>query len=280
MNEPRSICSASTGRARVEVTLVNGLSTATDGYSSSPFRLLVPRWRGQSVWAYTSSFGGGLLAGDQTELDVHVGEGARCFLTSQAVTKVYRNPLALPCGHCTKATIDKNAILVFAPDRIQPFAESSYRQDQEWRLAQGAGLVLLDWFCAGRSARGERWSFARFQSRNDVWLEGERVFVDSVLLGGGKESLGGPHRLGAFDCFAMLLLIGAPLTQIAATLFKEVAALPADRSTKLICTASPVQQGVVIRIAALNSEEVSQQLEHYFRPLWEILGDDPWVRKW
>src|SRR6266404_4127302 len=125
------------GAARLEVGLVSGQSTVTTAYSTSPLKLLTPRSRAASVWAYTSSFGGGLLAGDQTYLDVRIGAGARCFLSTQSATKVYRNPAGLPCAHQTHAVLEKDALMVFAPDRVQPFAGSIYRQSQQWHLAEG-----------------------------------------------------------------------------------------------------------------------------------------------
>src|SRR4051812_12410043 len=87
------------GSARLEVDLVFGESTVTSSFAISPLKLLTPCSRGKSVWTYASNFGGGLVAGDQTQLNVRIGSGARCFLGTQASTKVYRNPSQLPCGH-------------------------------------------------------------------------------------------------------------------------------------------------------------------------------------
>jgi urease accessory protein len=161
--------SAQRGRAQLTVESVSGQSAVTSAFASTPMKLLTPRSRGQSVWAYTSSFGGGFVAGDETRLDLRIGKGARCFLGTQASTKIYRNPRALACGHVTQATVEENALLVFAPDPVQPFADSSYAQRQTFHLGTGAGLVLVDWFTSGRAARGERWAFNHFQSRNEVW---------------------------------------------------------------------------------------------------------------
>ena len=268
------------GAARLEVALVSGKSTVTAAYATSPLKLLTPRSRADSVWAYTSSFGGGLLAGDQTCLDVRIGEGARCFLGTQSATKVYRNPSGLPCAHQTHAVLEKDALMVFAPDRVQPFAGSVYRQSQQWHLGEGAGLVLLDWFCSGRVARGERWQFDRFQSRNDVFVEGERVFVDTILLDGADESLHSPHRVGRYDCFAMLLFLGPPCRTVAAELLKNISARPVTRQGSLLCSASPVRDGAVLRLAGEGSEEVGRELERHLQPLSGVLGDNPWLRKW
>lgn len=260
--------------------MVSGESAVTSAFATSPMKLLTPRSRGRSAWVYTSSFGGGLVAGDQTQLDLTVGAGARCFVGTQASTKVYRNPAALPCGHVTRATIGENALLVFAPDAVQAFAEASYSQGQEFHLAAGAGLVLLEWFSAGRVARGERWAFTHFQSRNDVFLSGERVFVDSIRLDSEDGSLLSQHRTGRFNCLATFLLIGEPLKEVAADLLQEISARPVERNAPLVCSASSIRDGALLRVAGESVELVGDELHRHLRSLTTLLGDDPWARKW
>ena len=262
------------------IELVCGESAVTSALSRSPLKLLTPRARGRSVWACTSSFGGGLVAGDQTRLDLSLGAHTRCFLGTQASTKIYRNPEQRPCGHTTRAALAENAVLVFAPDPVQAFAGSSYLQRQEFQLAAGAGLALLDWFTAGRAARGERWEFSRLQSRNEVFRTGKRIFLDSVLLDPADGPLTSTMRTGRFNCFAMLLLVGEPLRAAAAQVLEQTAALPITRHAPLVASASPVADGVVLRLAGERVEAVGQAVRSQLSFLRELLGDDPWARKW
>ncbi|HEX4265602.1 MAG TPA: urease accessory protein UreD [Verrucomicrobiae bacterium] len=268
------------GCAHLKVELVFGESTATSASATSPLKLLTPCSRGKSVWAYASNFGGGLVAGDETRLDVHVGPEARCFFGTQASTKVYRNPAQLPCSHTTQAVLERGSLLVFAPDAVQAFAGSSYRQRQEFHLANGAGLALVDWFTSGRAARGERWAFDHFQSRSDVFIDGQRVFVDSILLDADDGAVESQHRTGRFNCFAMLLLLGPTLRDAAAKLIAEFSSRPVERSAALIASASPVQEGVVLRVAGEDVESVSREIKRHLSFLADFLGDDPWARKW
>src|SRR5262245_13535398 len=61
-------------------------------YASSPLKLLMPRNHGHAAWVYTSTYGGGLVDGDDIALRVDVDAGATLFLSTQASTKVYRSP--------------------------------------------------------------------------------------------------------------------------------------------------------------------------------------------
>lgn len=265
----------------MRVENVAGASAVTAAFAASPMKLLTPRSRGESVWAFTSSFGGGLVAGDQTSLELEIGAGTRCLIGTQASTKVYRNPEARPCGHQTHATLEEDSLLVFAPDPVQAFAGSIYAQHQEFHLAASASLVLLDWFNAGRMARGERWEFNRFQSRNDVFVDGRRVFVDSLLLDPEDGPLTGAHRLGRFNCVALLLLIGSAVETVAAGVLEGVGSRSVEQNAPLIVSASRLTAGgVVVRIAGESTESVGRELHQHLQPLAPMLGDDPWARKW
>jgi urease accessory protein len=268
------------GGAALEVGFVAGESAVTAAFASNPMKLLTPRSRGQSVWVYTSSFGGGLVAGDQTRLNLRIGKGARCFIGTQASTKIYRNPSRLPCSHSTYAEQAEKSLLVFAPDPVQAFADSSYSQRQEFHLAANAGLALVDWFTSGRAARGERWAFHRFQSRNDVFVSGERVFLDSILLDSSDGPLTSPVRVGRFNCFAMLLLAGEPMRTAANLLLEKISIEPVERKSSLVVSAGPVRHGAVLRIASEQVEAVGREIHRHLDFLRNSLGDDPWARKW
>jgi len=268
--------------ASLEVSMVFNESTVTGAYASSPMKLLTPRSRGRSVCAYVSNFGGGLVAGDQTRLDLRLGKGSRCFVSTQSSTKIYRNPSLLPCDHETRAYLDSDSLLVFAPAPVQPFADSSYVQRQQFHLAPGAGLVLLDWFTSGRRARGERWAFARFATRNEVWQSAaaeECVFLDSLRLNSDDSNLASPYCTGRFNCFAMLLLIGAVMKAPAVRILEETSALPAPRRAAVLISASPLKDGAILRMAGEEVGEVEKHLRRCLEPLSDLLGDEPWSRR-
>jgi urease accessory protein len=268
------------GHASLAVEMVHGESAVTSATAGSPMKLLTPVSRGRSAWACTSSFGGGLVAGDQTRLDLEVRARARCFLGTQASTKVYRNPMARACGHESDVTLHGESLLVFAPDPVQAFAGSRYHQRQIFNLAESASLVLLDWLSSGRAACGERWEFDRFESRNEVLIEGRRVFVDSLRLDSDGQPLTSTHRLGRFNCLATLLLLGPMVEPFAGQTLQDISSHPVARRGSLVVAASPVGSGAVLRIAGENTELVGREIHRHLQLLSTLLGDDPWARKW
>ena len=267
------------GSAALSVRVVAGQSAVTEAWSTNPVKLLTPRMRGSSVWSYLSNFGGGLVAGDETSVKLSLGAGTRCFFTSQASTKVYRNPQHRRCSHRLTADLDKDSLLILAPDPVQSFADSIYTQTQEFHLKFGASLVLLDWFSAGRAACGERWSFHRLWSRNDIFMERERWLLDSMLLDRAHGPLNGTHRLGRFNTVALVALVGETLAGEATRILARVNAQPLAKRAGLIFSASAIRGGTLLRVAGERHEEVARYVFDSLGFAGRLLGDDPWARK-
>jgi hypothetical protein len=78
----------------------------------------------------------------------------------------------------------------------------------------------------------------------------------------------------------MLLIVGQLLRQPVAALASEISSRPVERNGALVCSASPVPQGTVLRIGGEDVEAVSHEIKRHLNFVGEFLGDDPWVRKW
>jgi urease accessory protein len=282
MNSPSGIAfnGIKNGKGELRVEMVAGESTVVTARASSPLKILIPSPRGPSVSACFSTYGGGLVAGDEIGVDVELGDGARCYLSTQASTKIYRNPGLLPCGQTLKATLGRESVLVLAPDPVQAFGGSRYRQRQEFHLQRNSGLVVADWLSSGRVARGERWAFARYESRNEIFVNGKRLAVDSLLLDPADGPIESSHRMGRFNCVALLILAGGEIAAPAAQVLAAIGSRPVRRRSSLVCSASPLSGGALVRIAGDRMEEVGKELHGLLDFLPEVLHDDPRLRKW
>ena len=136
--------------------------------------------------------------------------------------------------------------------------------------------MWLDWLSSGRAARGERWAFKQLESRNDVFIGGDRALVDPILL--NSEEL--VERMGRFNCLATLLIFGQSLKAASEALLQQIAARPVEKLVNLTCSASPVRGGALLRVAGAEVESVRRELNGHLTFLRDMLGDDPWARKW
>jgi urease accessory protein len=273
------ISSVANGAAALHVAKVRDRSTVVGSWARSPLSLLTPRCRGESVWAYTSSYGGGMVAGDQTRLQVTIDRGASCFLSTQASTKIYRNPARRACNHTFEAQLAADSLLVLAPDPVQCFAESAYEQTQTFHLAETANLVLVDWISGGRSARGERWSFRRYSSRNQVYRNSRCVLLDSLLLE-SADGLTNRFQTGRFNCFATVVILGKRLETASSEALSSLSDRAVTRNSDLVVSGSALREGAIVRFAGIRVEEVGRAIYDLLRFVPPLLDGDPWVRKW
>jgi len=245
--------------------------------ATSPLRLLTPANHGDAAWIYTSTYGGGLVDGDVISLRVHVEQGAAAFLSTQASTKVYRSPRGSDVE--MRAEVERDGMLVVVPDPVVCFASSRYRQTQRIEVAEGAGLVLVDWLTSGRRTSGERWVFDEYVSRTVVRHRGRLVLHDAMALRASDGDLAA--RMGRFDVLALIVIAGEAVEGEAAAVIAGVSQQEVVRRADLLISAAPLGEGgCVVRVAGRSVEQVGRQIRQLLGFVPVLLGDDPWSRKW
>jgi urease accessory protein len=270
------------GGGFIEVRLGGERSRVTRLEASYPLKFLTPQV-GSAAWVIVTGYGGGLLAGDQMNIALKVGDGAAALLGTQASTKIYRRPAAdSPAVKQTlRAEVGDGALLAVVPDPVTLFAGALYEQEQEIQLAPRGSLLLIDWQTSGRMARGERWASDGYTSRIDVRRGEEHVLRDALCLRPEDGPLASENRMGRFNCIATVVVCGPRLKELAAAVLAAVAAEPLSRGAELIQAASELPGGgALLRVAGVATEQVGALLRRRLTVIVTQLGDDPWQRKW
>jgi urease accessory protein len=189
---------------------------------------------------------GGLLGGDRLAIDVSLGPAAHACLTTPSATKVYRSA-GEPARQDVTLRLEAGAVCEWVPDHTIPFAGSALRQRISVAAGDGACLILVDAFTAGRVGRGETWAFGLLDSAITVtdaqgWLLRDRF----VLAGDGALD---PAQLGAAEgrsYFASLVVIADHVEAFR----REVAArFPAGGEVVAAAGALP-RRGALVRCLA------------------------------
>lgn len=258
----------------LEVARVGSRSALVDARSQGPLRLLSPANHGHAAWVYQSSYGGGFVTDDDVSLSVTVGQGATLFLGSQAAGKVYRQTRA---RFRLEASVGAGAVLVAWPDPLACFAGASFEQTQRFRLDEGASLVCVDALGAGRVARGERWAFEHLATRLELDVAGVPRLRDALVLSARHGDLAA--RLAPAGALATVLLAGPLVQRACDELHAALSSLPLGPPPLLASSRWP--WGLLVRLAAPSTEALSALLAGFLRQrVAELLGDDPWARKW
>jgi urease accessory protein len=273
------------GSARLLFTHAHGRTRLERCAARSPLRILSPRNAGRGAWAFTSTFGGGLLAGDEIDLELDVGVGATAYISTQSATKVFRSKDSLTTKQRLQAQVGDGGMLVLLPDPTACFGGARYRQEQRIDLVGGGGgtsgsVVVLDWLTSGRHAAGERWAADFCHCRTEIWTHGACVLRDAIHLPPMRGGIGS----GFFNCFATLILQGPRVAAHAQVILDVVREMPGREDNPLIAAtpmaASRVGDGLLLRAAGANAEIVGRRILPFLDFLAAELGEAPWKRKW
>jgi urease accessory protein len=132
---------------------------------------------------------GGVLGGDRLSIDVAVDAGAHACLTTPSATRVYRSA-GPPAVQSVRLTLGPGAVAEWVPEHTIPSAGAALGQDTTVEVAQGATLVWVEAWAAGRVARGEAWRFARLESALSVRDPAGWLLHDRFVLDGGHDLTG------------------------------------------------------------------------------------------
>jgi urease accessory protein len=199
-----------------------------------------------------STYGAGMLQGDSSELTIRVEEGAKLGVVTQGANRIYTPNLNVTAGNSPHnrechaqltATVEKDAILVLAPDPCSLFASSCFTQKQQFHIHPQSSVALIDWFSSGRFMNQEQWQFDKLYTQTSLyWLnehneEEEKTIhshpqvpflQDATLMdftvgrerhlrsGGSSSSSSAAdaHGVSGYNCFASLLLYGKEIQSI------------------------------------------------------------------
>jgi urease accessory protein len=198
---------------------------------------------------------GGVLGGDRLAIDVTLADGAHACVTTPSATRIYRSA-GEPAVQTARLRLAPGAILEWVPDHTIPSAGAALRQSFDVEVGDGARLILIDAFAAGRVARGEAWRFALLDSTLTVRDARGLLLHDRFVLRGGADW----DRLGLAEgrpYFATIVLVAeAGLDAFIADL---PGALPTRAAT--VGAARLPRRGALVRCLATDAPALSMALE-------------------
>jgi urease accessory protein len=198
---------------------------------------------------------GGVLGGDRLAIDVTLAEGAHACVTTPSATRIYRSA-GESAVQTARLRLGPGAILEWVPDHTIPSAGAALRQSFDVEIDDGARLILIDAFAAGRVARGEAWRFALLDSTLSVRDARGLLLHDRFVLRSGSDW----DRLGLAEgrpYFATIVLIAeAGLDAFIADL---PGALPTGAAT--VGAARLPRRGALVRCLATDAPALSAALE-------------------
>jgi urease accessory protein len=219
---------------------------------------------------------GGLVGGDELQIEAELGPGSRALITSVAAQKVYgsvgrsrRYPAGRWARQQLQFRLQPGSDLEWLPQELVLYADALYQQQTRVDLAEGASVLTAEVVRLGRTAAGEGLGRGRWRSSLAIRRQSAHGWrwelVDRLELGG--PALQGEHGLAGQPVFGSLVWV-APQPLRPADLEQLLAAARACRSDlegTMACGA--LEQGLVARYRGSSS----QAARFWFSRLWALI---------
>jgi urease accessory protein len=126
---------------------------------------------------------GGIVSGDELIIDVRVGEGSACLLTTPGAGRIYRARHDLP-EQCQRVRlrVEPSASLEWFPMETIAFPGADVSLETRVQLDAGATCALWEITSLGLPASEEPFNHGRFEQYYRVDVDGGPAFIDRFLL--------------------------------------------------------------------------------------------------
>ncbi len=145
----------------------------------------------KALTCYVLGYGGGLISGDEINLNICVKANAKLLITSQSTSKAFKAISGRDATFVkTRAKVAKGGLLFLVPQPIQCFGQSVVSQETEVILEGDAtssdghshyssksvdkdedpSLLLVDWYTGGRdNLDGGLWQLSSFHTKTTIY---------------------------------------------------------------------------------------------------------------
>lgn len=195
-------------QSHLELEFIREKTRVTRMVSRAPLRLLETGLHQDAVEIQLSSYGGGILQGDEVGLDIHCGSRTGLLLKSQANTHVYRNDNRKEAVQQLQADCEESSTVRILPEPVVMHAGADFRQEQEWDISETTDLVLADWMQSGRSESREQFAFKSYASRTRVSIGDRPVLEENFVCRPGEDDIRSPAAFGPYDLMLNIYLLG------------------------------------------------------------------------
>ncbi|SEM84104.1 urease accessory protein [Nitrosospira multiformis] len=166
---------------------------------------------------------GGVVAGDELGIQVHVGPSAHAQITSPGATKWYKSTGRTARQH-VYLQAEAGGVLEWMPQETIFFNNARVMLDHQVELEKDSVYMSCEILCFGRTAFGESFNSGEIKQHTSIRQEGKLVWFEKLRLEGGSKAMNGRLALAGRTVCATFIMSGKPLPAQAIDLVREEAA--------------------------------------------------------
>lgn len=163
---------------------------------------------------------GGVVGGDELQIDMHAGAGAHALISTPGAAKWYRSNGRKSVQRIV-LRIDPDAGIEWLPQETIFFDDANVALDMAVELRGNARYLGCDILCFGRTASGERFARGRIRQQMKILRDGRPLWLEQGMLAGGSRQMNTPLALNGHSVCASLVAVGLPSTPTFMTALRD-----------------------------------------------------------
>ncbi len=210
---------------------------------------------GDVCHAYLVHPPGGVVGGDELQLQVDVGPAAHALLTTPAATKFYRS--LGPVARQNQRLCVEDGTLEWLPQETIVYSGAQVRSATRLHLTRAARVIAWEVTCLGLPARQEDFTAGSLALDFELWVDASPLLIDRLRLRAEDAARNAPWGLAGYRALGILVAYPADAGAVAAVRAIDAAGLSVTR----------VDGALVCRCLAHQAQDVRR----VFADAWRVL---------
>lgn len=204
---------------------------------------------------------GGVVGGDELDIDVAVNGAAAALLTTPAAGKFYRSAGAVGRQRQT-LQVAAGATLEWLPQETIVFAGANAAMTTQVSLQGDARFMGWEILCLGRPGSGERFASGTVSQAWEIRRDGKPLFIERAVYDGDGSALSAPWGLAGQPVCGSLVCVGDY-----GEIIDEIRAATAALNLDGLFSVTQLAEVLVCRYLGPHSDEA----QRCFARSWEML---------
>jgi len=211
---------------------------------------------------------GGVVGGDQLNINIAVASDAHAVVTTPAAGKFYRSngPLGV---QRQQLQVSSGAYLEWLPQENILFSGTRAVLDTRIELIESARFFGWELTCLGRPAASELFDAGTWRGNLELWRDGRPLFIERNRFVAGDAVMQEPWGLASRNVVGTLLAVGDFSAQL--TLLREIAECECGMGS---CAVTQLQGVLVARYLGNQLAQARTWFESIWRVLRPVIAGD------
>ena len=238
----------------IQATAINGITFLKKSYCNTPFKIanITEDKKDPTLRLMLMSSSPGVLDADMYKLKIELDQNCSLQLHTQSYQRLFT--MKEQATQHADFHLANNAAFCFIPHPVVPHRQSSFTTRNNFYLSENCSLIFGEVLTCGRKLNGEVFSFSKYHSVTQVFMNGKLVMRENLLMQPDLNNVNSIGQLQGYTHQASLVYLDE-IAEIKSLVPRLYEMLSSQEEISVGISAAPVN-GLVVRILGQKAEQL------------------------